>query len=89
MFYTKEGLDIIELGEEEGTVVFDSDTGDTTVLDSIGADIFKCFSHCHDIDSVVSELAKIYNEDPQIIKNDVAEFIDTLTKQGLLLEQEE
>ena len=87
MICRRDGLEIIELGEKDGTVIFDSVTGNTNVLDPVAADIFKCFSKHTEIDSVIEELAATYNELPETIREDIIEFTDSLLETGLLVKK--
>jgi len=87
MIYPKENIEIIDLGDDDGTVIYDSESGDTNILDGVAADIFQCFSQYHETESVIKELSKIYDEDTEVIRKDVLEFIEKLIEQGLLVER--
>lgn len=88
-FRKKEGLEEILLGDGEGTVFFDSDTGNTHVLDEVASDIFACFNTEGNVDEVIRMLADMYGEEPVNIEADVREFIDKLVRLGLLISEEE
>lgn len=88
-FRKKEGLEEILLGDGEGTVFFDSDTGNTHVLDEVASDIFSCFNTESNVDKVIEMLAEMYGEEPVDIETDVREFVSKLVSQGLLVPREE
>ena len=85
MISIKEGLEFIELGEEDGTVIFDSATGDSVVLDSVSNDIINCFKEHHEIDDVVAALADIYDASIEVIKKDVVPFVEECLEKGILV----
>jgi len=89
MLHIKEGLELIELGEEDGTVIFDGSTGDSVILDPVGADIMRCISKTNEIEDVISELTEIYTGDPEIIRRDILSFVKECMEHGILCESDQ
>ena len=89
MITIKEGIEIIDLGEEDGIVLYDSQTGDTSVLDSVAADIFNLFSKHSHKEEVIKELTEIYDAPVDVIRADSEKFIEDLIDKGLLVQKED
>lgn len=87
-YIKKSSLEAISLGEGEGSVYFDSDTGDTHILDDVASDILTCFKTGSSIDIAVDNLANIYGTKRSDIENDVKEFVENLISKGLLVAKE-
>lgn len=88
MIYRKQGIDIIELGNEEGIVIYNSNTGDTTVLDEIAAAVFQCFATERKLEDAVQELAEQYDASLETLREDVGELVNQLIEQGILAYKE-
>lgn len=74
--------------DETGLVVFDPATGDTCVLDDIGASIFRAMGEGASLEEIVEKLSHEFNAPIEEIQNDVAEFLEQLTEQGIVLQCE-
>lgn len=82
-------LQEMQLGEGEGTVLYDPATENTHVLDEVAQDIIEMFKNPSAIEEAVSKLATIYDEKEEIIDKDVREFIVTALSNKILLTVEE
>ena len=88
-YQVNQSLEEMELGENEGSVFFDSETGNTHILDETAADILRCFKKENKLNKVIDMLAEIYDSDRDVIEQDVNKFIEELLKNGLLLGRSE
>lgn len=53
-------------------------------LNEVGAEIWNMLPEVETQEEIVSRLVKLYEADPEQIKNDVSEFLEGLTKLGIL-----
>ena len=81
MIYKKnEAMDYIKV-DDTSLAVFDPESGDTHFFDETGMDILECLSQPITMEDLLSKLCKIYDAQPEDIKDDVEEFItDTVAK---------
>ncbi len=84
----REALEEISLGNDDGSVFFDSETGNTYVLDDIAVNILSFFNTVNEPEKVINMLQEMYNEDSNKIKKDFYIFLDQLIKEGLLCVEE-
>ena len=75
----------MQLGEEEGTVLYDPETENTHVLDDVAQDIIDMFKNPSTIDEAVLKLAAVYDEKEEIISKDVQEFVANAVKNNILV----
>ncbi len=88
-FKKRETLDEISLGENEGSVFFDSDTGNFYVLDDIASNIMGCFNVVNDIESVIAMLVEEFEGERCTIEMDIRQFISRLVEQCLIVHEKE
>ena len=69
--------------EKFGAVVFETLREKVFVTNGTGSQILRSLNNNELVD-VVDELAKIYNCNPEIIKDDVEEFITKLKDNGIM-----
>lgn len=75
--------------EKFGVVVFETLREKVFVTNETGAEIFHLLEEGKEPDEIVAELAKEYNADPAIIKNDVDELISMLKDKEILKKEEQ
>ena len=78
-------LQEMQLGEEEGTVLYDPETENTHVLDDVAQDIIDMFKNPSTIYEAVLKLAAVYDEKEEIISKDVQEFVANAVKNNILV----
>ena len=88
-YILNEELQEMQLGEGEGTVLYDPTTENTHVLDDVAQDIIEMFKNPSAIEEAVAKLATIYDEKEEVIDKDVREFIVTAVSNNILLAVEE
>lgn len=88
-YIRKSTLEPTPLGEDEGLVLFDSETGDVHILDGVAADVLTCFETEEDLDKTIEALCQMYDEERSVIEEDVRVFVRQLTEKGLLVSREE
>ncbi|MBP1357079.1 MAG: PqqD family protein [Sulfolobus sp.] len=77
----------IKLKEEKfGVVVFDTETEKVFVTNNIGKEIIEKLKEGKNLNQIVDELVKEYEEDSEQIRKDVNEFIEQLKKMDLVKE---
>jgi flagellar motor switch protein FliG len=69
--------------EKFGAVVFETLREKVFVTNSTGSQILRSLNN-NELADVVDELAKIYNCNPEMIKDDVEEFITQLKDNGIM-----
>lgn len=84
-YILNEEIQEMQLGEGEGTVLYDPSTENTHVLDDVAQDIIEMFKNPSTIEEAVSKLATIYDEKEEVIDKDVREFIVTAVKNNIIL----
>lgn len=80
-----ENMQEMSLGEGEGTVYFDVISGNTHVMDDVAQDVLDAFKMESDFDKVIGILAAKYDEEKDVIQNDVAAFVELLLEKDILL----
>lgn len=88
-YILNEELQEMQLGEGEGTVLYDPATENTHVLDDVAQDIIEMFKNPSTIEEAVSKLATIYDEKEEVIDKDVRDFIVTAVNNNIILTVEE
>lgn len=78
-------LSEMDLGDEEGVVLFDPETENTHVLDNISQDIIDQFKEKNTIDKAVDALAAMYEADRNTIYDDVCEFVKSACRKNILV----
>lgn len=78
-------IDLMSLGNDEGTVLYDNTTENTFILDEIAADILSCFYEANDLKSTVDYLVKVYGDEGSVIQ-DTHEFFNQLIQEKILIE---
>lgn len=87
-YILNESMQEMSLGEGEGTVYFDGESGNTHVLDEVAQDVLETFKTESDLDRVVALLASRYDEEERVIRSDVEEFVKALCEKEILLPQD-
>ena len=64
-------LQEMQLGEGEGTVLYDPETENTHVLDDVAQDIIAMFKNPSTIDEAVTKLSVIYDEKEEVISKEL------------------
>lgn len=82
-------LQEMQLGEGEGTVLFDPETENTHVLDEVAQDIIEMFKNPSTIEEAVSKLATMYDEKEEVIDKDVRDFVVTAVNNNIILTYED
>lgn len=75
--------------EKFGAVVFETLREKVFVTNEIGAEILRLLEEGKEPKDIIVELARNYNEEPAIIKNDVNEFISMLKEKGIIKKEEQ
>ncbi len=75
--------------EKFGAVVFETLREKVFVTNETGAEVLRMLEKGKELAEIVAELAKNYECDPAIIKQDVEEFISMLKDKGLIKKEEE
>lgn len=70
--------------EKFGAVVFETLREKVFVTNEPGAEILRLLEKGKEPKDVIAELAKNYNGDPAIIKEDMGEFISMLKDKGII-----
>lgn len=84
MKYRKnEKMDFIS-PDESSLVVFDPETGNTYVMDEIGADILNTLDDPCGIDEIHSKLLEIYEDGGEEIKSDIEAFLKDAVDKGIV-----
>ena len=78
-------LQEMQLGEGEGTVLYDPETENTHVLDDVAQDIIEIFKNPSTIDEAVKKLSVIYDEKEEVISKDVQEFVTNAVNNNILV----
>ena len=85
MIYKKnDSMDYI-YADETSLAVFDPESGDTHFFDETGIDILNCLSAPCDLDTLVERLCKIYDAEPDVIKNDLIDFLAELVAKKVVI----
>lgn len=79
-------LQEMELGEGEGTVLYDPETENTHVLDDVAQDIIKMFKNPSTIEDAVSKLVAMYDASEEVIDQDVRRFLITALNNNIILQ---
>lgn len=75
----------LPLGEDEGTVLFDSVSGNTHILDEVAQKILDAFKTESDLEKVIDLMLRSYEGDREAITRDVRSFTETLAERRILL----
>ena len=75
--------------EKFGAVIFETLTEKIFVTNETGAEILRLLEEGKELKEVIAALAKSYNGDPAIIKEDVDEFISMLKDKGIIEREEQ
>lgn len=86
MYMRNPDLDFI--GVEDTMAVFDTGTGDTTVLDRAGLEIVSLIDHPISFQEILEGILRVFEGGEDIIKADVQEFLDQMLEQHILLTTE-
>lgn len=84
-YMLNKNLQEMELGEGEGTVLYDPQSENTHILDDIALDIINYFRTEATIESVVDQLLENYDESKEKIEEDVREFVEMGLKCNILI----
>ena len=85
MTYKKnDSMDYI-YADETSLAVFDPESGDTHFFDETGVDILNFLSTPCDLDTLVEMLCKIYDAEPDVIKNDLIDFLAELVAKKVVI----
>ena len=85
MTYKKnDAMDYIP-ADETSLAVFDPESGDTHFFDETGIDILNCLDTPCDLDTLVARLCEIYDAEPEIIKNDLVDFMAELVAKKVVI----
>lgn len=84
-YILNKNLQEMELGEGEGTVLYDPQSENTHILDDIALDIINYFRTGATIESVIEELLNTYDESKEKIEEDVREFVEMGLKCNILI----
>lgn len=86
MLYKKSNRFEFLPNEEEGMVVFDSETGTVGVIDPVGQAILEALDleNGSTLDDLVTHLLEEFDAPEDEIRQDTQEFLDQLVEQGIL-----
>ena len=85
MIYKKnENMDYIP-ADETSMAIFDPESRNTHFLNETGVDIINCLEPPCDIDTLLDRLCKIYDVTPELIRNDVEEFINEMVAKKVII----
>ena len=84
-YILNKNLQEMELGEGEGTVLYDPKSENTHILDDIALDIINYFRTGATVESVIDQLLENYEESKEKIEEDVHEFVEMGLKCNILL----
>lgn len=84
LFKKNPDMEYIET-DESGLVVFDPESGDTCIIDEIGVSLFKAIGDGATLDAIVDTLLLEYTAPREEILHDVAEFLNQLIEQGIII----
>ena len=83
IYQLKDTAELITL-EGDKCVIFDSVSGDTHILDSIGNDILALCDGKSTAESIAGKLAVDYNAPSDVIFKDVISFLEKLVQKGVV-----
>jgi hypothetical protein len=69
---------------EDGAAVLNADSGRIATLNATGAVVWQALEHGECPEAIAEDLARRTGEPVEVIREDVAGFIEALKKQGLL-----
>ena len=85
MTYKKnDAMDYIST-DETSLAVFDPESGDTHFFDETGIDILNCLDTPCNLDTLIARLCEIYDAAPDIIKNDLVDFLAELVAKKVVI----
>ena len=85
VYMLNKNLQEMELGEGEGTVLYDPESENTHILDDIALDIINYFRTGATVEAVIGQLLENYEETKEKIEEDVREFVETGLKSNILI----
>lgn len=71
---------------QDGAAILDIKAGRISTLNTSGAHIWQALGRGEEIETIAEALARQSGEPIEAVKKDVVDFIETLKKQGLLLD---
>ena len=72
------------IANQDGAAILDTKAGRISTLNTSGAYIWQALERSEDIETIAQVLSRDTGEQMEVVKRDVADFIDALKKQGLL-----
>lgn len=84
-YVLNKNLQEMELGEGEGTILYDPKSENTHILDDIALDIINYFRTGATVESVINQLLEDYEESKEKIEEDVREFVEMGLKCNILI----
>jgi len=77
-------LHLQTIANQDGAVILNSSAGTITTLNSTGAFVWRGLQSGESADTIARDLSRTTDEDPNVIRSDVAEFVDAMKKGKLL-----
>ncbi len=72
--------------DSENAVLYDTQSGDTHYIDSVGKTVFSLLDKAIEVDRLISLLCGIYSAERQEIEADITEFLKDLAQKKVITE---
>ena len=69
---------------QDGAVILDTDGGRITTLNATGALVWQGLERGESVEAIAADLARSMHAPNEVVKQDIAAFIEALSKQNLL-----